>query len=220
MPHPKSISRWYKVVNGKPGFSYEALLAISLKAANEKVAVNLIVDEMAIKKNITWTGSKWSGYVNMGTQIEYDGDERERPKATNVLVFMAVTVNSHWKIPIGYFAIKGLSGEERANLLTKCITLLHETNAHLHSVTYDGTNVNKTMCTQLGANFSLKNMKTYIDHPITKQPIYLIWDAAHMIKLVRNCFGEKKNCIMRKENALIGISYKNFMKYKNLKAYT
>lgn len=192
LPHPKSISRWYKVINGKPGFSQEALHAISLKSANENVAINLTVDEMAVKKNVTWTGSEWSGFVNMGTEIGYDGDERDRPLATNILVFMAVAINSHWKIPVGYFAINGLNGEERANLLTKCIILLHETNSHLHSITYDGTSVNKTMCIKLGANFSPKNMKAYIDHPITQQPIYLIWDAAHMMKLVRNCFGEKQ----------------------------
>jgi len=56
LPHPKSISRWYKVINGKPGFSQEALHEISLKSANENVAINLTVDEMAVKKNVTCSG--------------------------------------------------------------------------------------------------------------------------------------------------------------------
>jgi len=34
---------------------------------------------MAVKKNVRWTGSEWSGFVNMGTEIGYDGDERDRP---------------------------------------------------------------------------------------------------------------------------------------------
>jgi len=28
-----------------------------------------------LKKNVTWTGSEWSGFINMGTKIGYDGDE-------------------------------------------------------------------------------------------------------------------------------------------------
>jgi len=47
---------------------------------------------------------------------------------------MAIAINIHWKIPVGYFAINGLNGE-RANLLTKFIILLSETNSHLHSIT-------------------------------------------------------------------------------------
>lgn len=37
LPHPKSISRWSKVIDGKPGFSNEDLLAFSQKAANENL---------------------------------------------------------------------------------------------------------------------------------------------------------------------------------------
>jgi len=44
LPHLKSISRWYKVINDKPGFSQEALHAISLKSVNENVAINLTKD--------------------------------------------------------------------------------------------------------------------------------------------------------------------------------
>jgi len=95
----------------------------------------------------------------MSTEIGYDGD---RPLVTNMLVFMAVAIHSDWKIPVGYFEINGLNGQERANLLTRCIILSYETNSHLHSTTYDGTSVNKTMSTKLGANFSPNNMKAYI----------------------------------------------------------
>jgi len=35
---------------------------------------------MAVKKNVTWAVSEWSGFVNMGTEIGYDGDERDNYK--------------------------------------------------------------------------------------------------------------------------------------------
>jgi hypothetical protein len=40
------------------------------------------------------------------------------PPATEVLVFMIVSLNSHWKVPCAYFVLAGLSEVERANLLT------------------------------------------------------------------------------------------------------
>ncbi|KAH1006923.1 hypothetical protein HUJ05_007610 [Dendroctonus ponderosae] len=40
-------------------------------------------------------------------------------KAINVLVFMVVGYNCRWKVPVAYFLINSLSGEEKAKLDTK-----------------------------------------------------------------------------------------------------
>lgn len=60
---------------------------------------------------------------------------------------MAVVQNRNWKVPLGYFVIKSLTGEERANLLVKYLELPHETGAKVHSVTFDGGPCNIKMCT-------------------------------------------------------------------------
>jgi hypothetical protein len=48
------------------------------------------------------------GFVDLGTEASCDDNA---PEATNALVFMAVALNSSWKIPVGYFLITSLSGK-------------------------------------------------------------------------------------------------------------
>lgn len=62
---------------------------------------------------------KLYGCVDLGTgNIENDQDNVQ--EATNALVFLAVCLNGHWKVPIGYFLVHSFSGSERANLLKHC----------------------------------------------------------------------------------------------------
>ena len=39
------------------------------------------------------------------------------------------------------------------------------------------------------------NLKTYFHHPITKEPVFIFLDPCHMLKLVRNTIGDKKNIV-------------------------
>lgn len=58
MPHDGTLSRWYSVIDGNPGYSQEALTAIKLKSQQGPVYYNLTVDKMCIKKHGTWHLSK------------------------------------------------------------------------------------------------------------------------------------------------------------------
>ena len=49
----------------------------------EVIICSLMVDEMVIRKHVEWTGSKISGYVDMGTTVVDDTN----PVATEALVF-------------------------------------------------------------------------------------------------------------------------------------
>jgi len=160
---------------------------------NEKKIVlsNIVVDEMSIKDKIEFDGKHFHGLVDMGSGAHTDSDVVDH--ATNVLVFLAVGVNGHWKLPLGYFLIKGLNGNERANLLRTCLELVFETGVIIHSITFDGAHSNLNMCTRLGAQFDLRDPKFYFPHPMNhSQPVYLFFDACHMIKLVRNTLGDKQ----------------------------
>ena len=53
-----------------------------------------MLDEMSIKKHISWDGNKFLGYVNMGNEIEED---ETTPVAKDALVFIVVCINSSWK---------------------------------------------------------------------------------------------------------------------------
>ena len=58
-----------------------------------------MIDEMAIRQHVEWTGSTFRGCVDVGNAICDDS----APVATEVLVFMLVSLADNWKIPIGYF---------------------------------------------------------------------------------------------------------------------
>jgi len=144
---------------------------------------------MAIREHIFYDGNQYYGHVDVGL----DQNDSDKPrKAKSALVLMVVALNGHWKVPVGYFLIDSMTGKERANLVENCLELIHETGVILHSLTFDGTNVNLSMCNNLGANFQLgENFKPYFIHPITQEKVYCFLDQYHMLKLVRNTLGDK-----------------------------
>lgn len=69
LTHPSTLRSLYSCVNGKPGFTSEALNAISLKVMElknkgQKLICGLIMDEMHIRENITYKENRLIGYVN------------------------------------------------------------------------------------------------------------------------------------------------------------
>ena len=77
LPHPKTVARWYKSINGSPGFTSEAFTSLEMKlreAANRNGSIKcaLMIDEMSIKKHVEWVGNKFSGYIDLGTDLDDD----------------------------------------------------------------------------------------------------------------------------------------------------
>lgn len=60
------------------------------------------------------------------------------------------------------------------------------------SLTLDSTSEHFATVKLLGANFDPYNLKPYFLHPINLKNIYVIFDACHMLKLIRNTFGDEK----------------------------
>jgi len=59
---------------------------------------------MCIRDYIEWDGEKMHGFVDMGANIDdCDGDNLVHAK--NAFLFMAVGINGHWNMPLGYFLI-------------------------------------------------------------------------------------------------------------------
>jgi len=75
------------------------------------------------------------GYISVGHKIN---DSDAMIEATEALVFLVVALNSHWKIPVGYFLIHGLTAEEKANLLKTILINIHDTGAIVKTLTFDG----------------------------------------------------------------------------------
>lgn len=193
LPHPRTLTKWYQSTDGRPGFSKEALAALQMKVTeNDKTGYptlcSLIVDEMSIRRHLEWDGRKVHGHIDMGSHAESD----DLPVAKDAFVPMVVSINGRWKLPLGYFLVDGLGGEQRANLVLQCLKIVQPTTAKIVSLTCDGAAANISMLRSLGCSFDVPGMKTCFPHPETAEPIYVFLDACHMLKLLRNALGVKK----------------------------
>lgn len=73
--------------------------------------------------------------------------------------------------------------------------LLHQNGIIITSLTCDAAASNLSMFTYLGCNLNSECLKTSFSHPVTNNNIYIFLDPCHMIKLVRNALGDKKNIL-------------------------
>lgn len=106
LPHPSNVRAWYRVVDDAPGFTVEALEAIKLRTVKKTVVINLVIDEMSIREQLVYNNGRFYGCVDFGDG--YDKHNDNATPATNALVFMAVSLNDTWKVPIRYFLIRSL----------------------------------------------------------------------------------------------------------------
>ncbi|KAL3208591.1 hypothetical protein MRX96_038996 [Rhipicephalus microplus] len=147
-----------------------------------------MVDDMSIKKHVQLVGNKVFGYVDLGMEMPDDS----LPEATNACVFMLVALNMRLKVPLGYFFIDSLSGSERAQLTKECISRVTSAGVIAASLTFDGAASNFSMASFLGADLRCRSpgfntsFQCLEDCP---SKVFVILDACHMIKLVRNCLG-------------------------------
>lgn len=186
LPHPRTLSRWYQNVNAEPGFCTEAFNALKLKAQTSEMPLicALVLDEMAIRKSLCWDPQTktYYGRVNVGTDCDMDSLE----VANECLVLLLTCINGSWKLPVGYFFIRALSGEQKAVLVKICIHKCEEVGIKVVSLTCDGPSANFSMFSALGCDFNSNQVTFTYSNSI----IHAFIDPCHAIKLVRNAFGE------------------------------
>ena len=198
LPHPRTIGKWYKTVNGRPGFTKEAFEALTKRstasaAGGKRVVCSLMMDEVAIRQQLEWTGKDFQGYIDMGTGL----DDDSLPLAKEALTFMVVAINDSFKLPVGYFLIDGLGGKERANLVCQCLERLQQCGITVVSLTFDGAASNLAMVNTLGCNLDVNSpdFKSSFKHPSADHNVHVFLDPCHMLKLVRNTLGDKKSLV-------------------------
>lgn len=189
LPHLSTVRRWYGGVDGSPGFTKDVFESLKKKAEiakgeGKEILCSLMMDEMSIKKCMEWTGENIVGCVDLG-----NGTVEDSPMATEALVMMVVCVNGSWKVPIGYFLIEGLSGQERANIVQESIRMLTDVGIKVVSLTCDGPSSNLSMLKELGVSLNPDDLNTSFPNPsLPSENIYVFLDVCHMIKLLRNGF--------------------------------
>lgn len=207
LPHPRTISKWFSKIDGSPGFTDQSFNFLKKMVAknleeNKNLYCNLVMDEISIRKQIEWTGTKFTGFVNVG----HDLDSEELPEAKEAIVFMVVAVNGNWKLPVGYFLINSLTGSEKASILNQLFFNLHATGVKILSLTFDGIASNISMIKTFGCDISnLNNLITHFPNPANGEMVYIMPDACHLLKLIRNSFNYFK--VIQYDNKKIEWNY-------------
>lgn len=84
---------------------------------------------------------------------------------------------------------------QKSNLIKECLEAVHETGLRILSLTCDGTFTNFSVFKNLGCNFNdVTLLQTSFPHPITNEKM-TFFDPSHMLKLVRNTFGDLQHLI-------------------------
>lgn len=196
MPHTSTIRKWYAnaSVGNTSGITEEAMnhlsnIANEMKSKGKQLLLSLVWDEMSHRKHIQWSDSqkKFLGFADTGKKTEAE----ERPVAKQALVFMVNGLNYSFSLPCAYYFINRLDAFDKRDLLIKIVTAITATGARTVNVTFDGLASNLKMCRLLGASFKTDDLRNYFYSPVDQTKIYIMLDACHMLKLMRNCIGEK-----------------------------
>ena len=70
-------------------------------------------------------------------------------ETTQALAFLVVGINGSWKLPVAYFFVHGLDGEQKAKLVHECIAKVQETGTTIVPLTFNGATSNITMIKNL-----------------------------------------------------------------------
>ena len=193
LPHESVLRRWCMSVDGSPGFTEQSFKQLEAKVLdeekkNKKVIVHVTADEMAIRKQVESCKGGLTGCIDLGLGSQPDDTT---PQATEALVFMAVGVNAAWKLPMAYFLINSLRGEEKASLIDTCINKLRDINVHVTGLTVDGLSSNFSMMENLGVGVDWKSPDpAFFSSGHSDEPLSMVFDPCHGIKLVRNAFAD------------------------------
>lgn len=74
LPHTRTLSKWYSHVDANPGFTSEAFKSLTLKATHSRAPIycSLMLDEMAIRQHLEFSGTKYFGRVDFGNGLDSD----------------------------------------------------------------------------------------------------------------------------------------------------
>lgn len=188
------MRNWYASINASPGFTTEAFETLKHKAdehknqTGSKLTCCLMFDEMSIRNHAQWNkpAMEYEGFVDVGRK---HSNENDLPIANDALVFMISGFEQKFKIPIAYFLTNGLTSDEKAAIVNEGLIRLSEIGIETISITFDGHASNQAMLNAFGGSW---DGKPYILDPTDKnRKIYVLLDAAHMLKLARNTIGSR-----------------------------
>lgn len=193
LPTARTLRSWYSSVDGSPGFTEASFNALKHRAEiynteGRKLTVCLIHDAMWIRQHSQWDHAS-KKFLGHNMTRDTNANAICLPLASYALVLMVCGIDGDFKIPIGYFLNNGTKTDELADIITEAMFRLSNVGVQLASMTYDGATENIAAAKALGATLENPYIINRFD---SDNKVYVILDVPHMLKLVRNCLGNKK----------------------------
>jgi len=189
LPALSTIRKWMTVFDFRTGINEKLMSCLSerVESMGEKEKDCIITwDEVSIKEYVEYDRNKDEiiGIVDHGLQ------RRKLDTATEALVIMIQGINTNWKFPISYYFSSGNTTSEELD------GILIENMKKLKDI---GIKIRLGVCDMSFTNQGLyRKWNVTKDRPfimLDNEKIFMIHDAPHLIKLVRNNL-QKRNFII------------------------
>ncbi|KAK8774441.1 hypothetical protein V5799_011024 [Amblyomma americanum] len=160
---------------------------------------SLIMDEMSIKQATIYhkQSDAVHGLVNLGgAEVDYNLEDE---LATHLLCFVFVGLSTHYRLPVGYYFSKALTGGQLEILALKVMASVEEAGFQVVRLVADNHQANCKFFSSLSGG----PIKLVIIHPLDEsRQLYLSFDYCHILKNIRSQFLDEKR-IFRNKGKLI-----------------
>lgn len=184
-----------------------------MRSMGTELVCSISVDEMSIRRNIQWSKSK-KVMLGLATYGDSMADNGTVEYAKQAIVFMLCGVNERLQLPFAHHFVTSINGKQRAELLKEVFSAVRETGIDILNITSDGLAANESMCKELGANFNFNSSlyKPFIELEDGHR-VYVLKDAPHAMKLVRNALGSKLHFIDADDNDIKWSTIEKLVEY-------
>ncbi|KAH8027340.1 hypothetical protein HPB51_004692 [Rhipicephalus microplus] len=160
---------------------------------------SLVMDEMSIKEATIYhkQSDAVHGLVNLGGAEADYGLENEL--ATHLLCFVFVGLSTHYRLPVGYYFTKALTGQQLEHLALNVMQSVEDAGFRVVHLVGDNHKSN----TKFFSSLSRGQIQPVVEHPLDAgRPLFLSFDYCHIIKNIRSQFLDAKK-IFRNQGKLI-----------------
>lgn len=197
LPAPHLLVAGFKKSSGNPGFCREAfntltnLSKISKNGKNDKnLLFSMVVGEMKLKPGIQFDEK---GKVYGWTDLGWNTVDGSCDLAENVFFIILTGVNNDFRIPIGYFLIGKMTGEQIASLIRMSVELTTETNVRIVSLSFEQNSAYHSLTTSLGCEFNVSQFNKLRTFFIVRSVrIYVFPEIYGIFDLIEKCLKEQK----------------------------
>ncbi|CAB3992699.1 male-specific lethal 3 homolog isoform X1, partial [Paramuricea clavata] len=228
LPHSRTLHDYSQCFKANIGFDPSFLDIVKkdfLDRCNPKECdswIGIIHDEVSLRQDLVFDDAgRLVGFVNLGStqnaidsledSLSVGGCSTSSPvEATHMILFMAVSLCSDWKMPIAFFPTTTIKSFSLFNLFWKCVEELEERDFKVLTTTCDGASPHRTFYKyhiipgDTQTKILYKTPNPYADE---QRPLFFICDPVHLLKTARNnwenSFWKNKTKKLRNNNRWI-----------------